>query len=105
MAFELRTDQQVTLTVEARDAAGVVIADPGTRTWSSSDEAVLTVTAPDAAGVVTVVPVSAGTATVTVTDVEPEGTTFVGSLAFIVSAPADPVVQITIVAGTPTPKA
>lgn len=110
MAFELLTTQQVPLTLQAEDSAGQVVADPGTRTWASTDETVVTVSAPDGDGNVTVVAVGApGTATVTVSDVEPDtndgaGATFVGSLDFIVSAPADPITQIVLTPGTPTDK-
>ena len=109
VTFALLTTQQVPLSVTAEDAAGKVLTDPGTRTWLTSDATILTVSAPDATGAVTVVATGTpGLATISVTDQEPAlpdgtaGASFAGSLDFIVSAPADPITQITIVPGTPT---
>lgn len=108
MAFELLTKQAVTIQANAEDAEGTVLADPGARTWVSSDETVITVAVDPDSGVATVTSGdTAGVATVSLSDVEPSdagGLTLAGAVDFIVSArpPADPITQIALVVGTPT---
>lgn len=104
MTVQLRDDQEVDLTVEARDAAGNVVANPGTLTWTVDQATTLTLTVdPDDAAKATVTTTGLlGVATVTVSDDldgDPTTAEAVGSLSFEVVAGA--VTQITVAAGEP----
>lgn len=100
MAFQLRDNEEVNLTVEALDSEGN-LAD-ATTAWSSSDDTVASV---DANGLVTASPGAAGlgaaTITATVTD-NADGNTLTGT--FDIEVVGSDAVTVNITPGAPTPK-
>lgn len=104
MSVQLRDNQEVDLTVQARDAAGNVVSNPGTLTWTidNSDVLTLLVDPNDPAKAVVRTTGALGVATVIVSDDldgDPSTAEAVGSLSFEVVT--GPVTQITVTAGEP----
>ena len=107
MSVQLQDDQEVDLTVETRDAAGNVVDNPGTLTWTVDDATVLAVVVDEATPAQAVVRTTGkiGVATVTVSDDldgDPTTAEALGALAFEVVT--GPVTQITVSAGEPRPR-
>jgi hypothetical protein len=105
VAFQLRDDQQVELTVEALDAEDNPAA--ATTTFASSDESIVSLRDNgDGTAVATASPGAAGlgTATVTATVTQTSsGDTLEGT--FDIEVVAGDAVTVNVVAGTPEPKA
>lgn len=108
VSVQLQDDQEVDLAVVATDAAGNVVPNPGTLTWTvdSTDVLTLALDPSDQAKATAVTTGKVGVATVTVSDDldgNPATAEAVGSLSFEVVAGA--VTQIQVTAGTPRTKA
>jgi hypothetical protein len=105
VAFQLRDDQQVELTVEALDAEDNPAA--ATTTFASSDESIVSLRDNgDGTAIATASPGAAGlgTATVTATVTQTSsGDTLEGT--FDIEVVAGDAVTVNVVAGTPEPKA
>jgi hypothetical protein len=106
VAFQLRDDQQVELTVEALDAEDNPAA--ATTTFASSDESIVTrsTTTATAPRIATASPGAAGLGTATVTATvtqKSSGDTLEGT--FDIEVVAGDAVTVNVVAGTPEPKA
>ena len=100
MAFQIRDDQQVQLSIEALDIEGNPAAV--TTTWASSDEIVASVSAD---GLVVASPGAGGLGTATITaDVTDNSDGDVHTATFEIEVVAGDAVTFNIVAAAPEPK-